>query len=77
MKPLAAIFAAAVLAACAAPVPPPQRLYCPVVPPCTRQDMPVTTNGELAAAYVQRDAELRQCTLARDTLQACLDAQHD
>lgn len=77
MKPIAAILAAAMLAACTTPAAPPPRLYCPIVPPCTRQEMPMNTNGELAAAYLQRDAELQQCTIALDTLQACLDAQYD
>ena len=34
---------------------------CPAVPECTR-----------AQAYLQRDAELAQCKIARDTLQQCL-----
>lgn len=45
---------------------------CPAVPECTRATVSLTTNGDLAQAYLQRDAELAQCKIARDTLQQCL-----
>lgn len=47
---------------------------CPAVPECTRAPISLTTNGDLAQAYLQRDAELAQCKIARDTLQQCLTA---
>ena len=46
---------------------------CPAVPECTRAPVSIFTNGDLAAAYLQRDAELRQCKIARDTLHQCID----
>lgn len=77
MKPVAlTVLLAALLTACAPkPIVRTVPLRCPPVPACTRAEMPLTTNGELAAAYLQRDSELAQCKIARDTLQTCLDSQ--
>lgn len=76
MKPVALTVLLAALAACTnAPTVRYTPLRCPPVPACTRAEMPLTTNGELAAAYLQRDSELAQCKIARDTLQTCLDSQ--
>lgn len=75
MKPVAlTVWMAAALAACTpATVVKYAPLRCPPVPECRRSEMPLTTNGELAAAYLQRDSELAQCKIARDSLQQCLD----
>ena len=76
MKPVALTVMLAALAACTStPTVKYTPLRCPAVPTCTRAELPLTTNGELAAAYLQRDSELQTCTIARDALQTCLDNQ--
>lgn len=65
------LLAAAALAACAKPAPPPVHA-CPAVPECRRPQAIIHTNADLAHAYLTADAALAECKLARDTLAACI-----
>ena len=73
MKP--AILAALLLTACAAKSPPQAAapLHCPPVPQCSRPEANIRTNADLAQALIDTRAALAVCTIARDTLQACID----
>lgn len=64
------LLAAAALAACAKPAPPAR--VCPAVPECRRPQAVISTNADLARAYLAADAALAECKLARDTLAACV-----
>ena len=76
MKP-AALTIALLLAACAKPAPQiqVQPIQCPPVPQCTDPRSEIRTHADLAAALIDTRAALAICTIARNTLQACLNNQ--
>lgn len=70
------IAATLLLAACAAPTAPPAApLHCPPVPQCADPRPEIRTNADLAQALQATRAALAVCTIARNTLQACIDNQ--
>lgn len=73
MKP--AILAALLLTACAAKSPPQAAapLHCPPVPQCGEPQNEIRTHADLAAALIDTRSALAICTIARNTLQACID----
>ncbi|XXQ68940.1 Rz1-like lysis system protein LysC [Neisseriaceae bacterium B1] len=69
------IIAAVLLTACAKPDPVIIAPACPQVPQCIRPQIAIATNADLIRAYQATDSALAQCTIARDTLAACLKNQ--
>ena len=66
-----------ILTACTTPAPETRHapLHCPPVPACERPRQEIRTHADLAAALQHTRAALAVCTLARNTLQACIDNQ--
>lgn len=50
-------------------------LHCPPVPACRAPAATIRTNADLAHALLSTRSALATCTIARDTLQACIDSQ--
>ena len=73
----ASLFAALLITACSTM--PPQieyrPLHCPPVPACRAPAATIRTNADLAHALLSTRSALAACTIARDTLQACIDSQ--
>lgn len=66
------------LAACSTVEPAPASvLHCPTVPPCLWPQATIVTNADLVHELVNGRAAFATCRIARDTLQTCIESQHD
>ena len=72
LAPLAIVL---MLVSCAKPAPEirMQPIHCPPVPQCGEPQNEIRTHADLAAALIDTRSALAICTIARNTLQACID----
>ena len=52
-------------------------LHCPTVPPCAWPAATIVTNADLATDLLNGRAAFASCKIARDTLQTCIESQHE